>query len=82
MAKPVRHRDKWRIRWLDHTGQRCSEVYEKYHEAQHMLRRRQVEAAQIKRGLKPSPPEEKLFGELCDYWLEYCAPRGRPAKER
>lgn len=28
MAKPTKHRDKWRIRWADHAGKRQSEVYE------------------------------------------------------
>jgi hypothetical protein len=27
MAKPTRHRGKWRIRWIDATGKRQSEVY-------------------------------------------------------
>ncbi len=30
MAKPIRHRGKWRIRWLDADGKRQSEVFEDY----------------------------------------------------
>ncbi len=29
-SKPTRHRDKWRIRWIDANGKRNSEVYDDY----------------------------------------------------
>jgi hypothetical protein len=33
MAKPIRHRGKWRIRWIDADGKRRSEVYADYNDA-------------------------------------------------
>jgi hypothetical protein len=34
MAKPTKHRNKWRIRWVDYAGRRQSEVYERYQDAE------------------------------------------------
>ena len=45
MAKPTKHRDKWRIRWTDHAGKRQSEVYVRYKDAEQALRRHQIEVA-------------------------------------
>jgi hypothetical protein len=33
VAKPVRHGDKWRIRWLDEHGKRQSGVFDDYKRA-------------------------------------------------
>jgi hypothetical protein len=38
VGKPIRHRGKWRIRWLDPNGERCSEVYDDYKDAAFKLR--------------------------------------------
>jgi hypothetical protein len=70
MSKPVRHRGKWRIRWKDADGKRCSEVHEEYNEAERQLRKPQVEADEIKAGDKPKPPPERTVADLCDFWLE------------
>ena len=47
-ARPVRFRDKWRIRWLDHERRRCSALFETYGDADRALRVRQVEVDEVK----------------------------------
>ncbi len=37
VAKPTRHGDKWRIRWLDERGRRRSAVFDDYRTAQREL---------------------------------------------
>jgi len=80
-ARPVACRDKWRIRWIDAEGHRQSDVYDSYNEAERQLRKRQVEADEIKRRVRNAPPPEKTFGDLCHYWLEERAPRKRSKKD-
>jgi hypothetical protein len=41
MAKPIGHRGKWRIRWIDADGSR-REVFEDYADATRALRARQT----------------------------------------
>ena len=48
MAKPTKHRDKWRIRWTDHVGKRRSEVHERYADAEVALFRHRLEVAEVK----------------------------------
>jgi integrase len=81
VAKPVPHRDKWRIRWLDEQGKRQSAVFDEYKLAQRELSRRVVEVEEIRRGIRNATPPEKTFGDLCDYWLENRAPRKRSRKD-
>ena len=52
MAKPIRHRGKWRIRWFDENGGRKSEVYDDYRVAQSKVREHEVTVEQIKRGIR------------------------------
>jgi integrase len=56
-------------------------MFASYNEAERQLRKRQVEADEIKRGLRNAPPPEKTFGDLCDYWLDKRAPRKRSRKD-
>jgi len=81
VAKPTKHRGKWRIRWIDQKGERQSAVFDDYRRAQTELSRHQVEVEEIKRGVRNAPPPEKTFGDVCDYWLENRAPRKRSAKD-
>jgi len=81
VAKPTKHGDKWRIRWVDERGKRQSAVFDDYKRAQTDLSRRQVEVAEIRRGVRNAPPPEKTFGDLCEYWLETRAPRKRSHKD-
>lgn len=69
MAKPVKHRGKWRIRWLDQDGKRHSEVYDDFRDASFKLREHQQQVDEIKRGLRAAIVPDKTFEDLCDYWL-------------
>lgn len=77
MAVPARHYGRWRIRWIDSTGRRRSEVYDSHADAEFALRRHEVEAHEVRRGLRAAPPPPKSVGDLCDYWLEKRAPLKR-----
>jgi hypothetical protein len=48
MAKPTKHGDGWRIRWLDEHGERQSAVFDGYRRAQTELSRHQVEVEEIR----------------------------------
>jgi hypothetical protein len=56
VAKPVKHGDKWRIRWLDEHEKRQSAVFDDYKRAQTELSRRQVQVEEIKRGVRNAAP--------------------------
>lgn len=81
MAKPIKQRDKWRIRWFDENGIRQSEVFDDYRTAQQELSRREAEATEVREGLRSPRPPERSFGQLCDYWLEHRASRKRSQKD-
>jgi integrase len=80
-SKPRRHYGKWRIRWVDADGERQSEVYDKFEDAELVLERRRVEAKEIRRGLRPRPVIDHTFDQLADYWLDRRAPRKRSEKD-
>lgn len=46
---------RYRARYIDHRGKRCSRVFIDYHNALAWLRERQVETERIKSGLAPAP---------------------------
>jgi integrase len=77
MARPVHFRDRWRIRWLDEHGKRCSDVFPDFREAEFQLRLRQAQVEEIKRGLRAPVPADRTFDQLCDYWLKNRAPNKR-----
>ncbi len=81
MSRPVKHYRRWRIRWTDHDGKRCSEVYTKHRDAELALQRHEVEAEEIRRGLRPRPLGTHTFNELADYWIEHRASRKRSKKD-
>ena len=81
MAKPTRHRDKWRIRWVDHMGRRRSEVYERHDDAEIAVHRHQLETAEVRRGHRSPITAGKSFDEMCDYWLATRASRKRSEKD-
>ena len=76
-ARPVKLRNKWRIRWIDADGTRQSAVYEKFGDADKALRRVQTETDQVKTGERDRPPPPKTFNDLADYWVENRLPRQR-----
>ena len=81
MAKPTKHGDKRRIRWLDERGERQSAVHDDYKVAQTKQRRHQLEVDENKRGVRNAPPPKKTCGDLFDYWIERRAPRKRSQKD-
>ena len=81
MATPVRHRGRWRIRWIDATGIRRSAVFDEYRVAQTELRRREVEADEVRRGQREPVAEDKTFNDLADYWEAKRAVRKRSRKD-
>ncbi len=80
MGKPIRHRDKWRIRYVDDQGVRQSEVHDDFKSAAFALRQYEVRVEEIRRGIRIAPVD-KNFGELCDYWIENRASRKRDPKD-
>jgi hypothetical protein len=52
MARPVKFRGKWRIRWFDEFGKRQSDVFDDYKHAAAELRRHQHEVEEVRRGLR------------------------------
>jgi len=81
MAKPTNHRDKWRIRWIDHAGKRQSEVYDRYKDAEQALRRHQIEVHEIRCGERVPVARGKSFNDMCDYWLATRAKEKRSEKD-
>lgn len=66
-ARPTRHRDRWRIRWHDHTGQRRSKVFATYDEADR-------EPADTpfcvkRRPTRMSNPAAFFYVQVCAKWL-------------
>lgn len=70
MSKPVRHRGKWRIRWIDENGRRRSECHADYREAEYQLSRHRTQVEEVKRGLRTSVVADKTVGDAFDYWLK------------
>ncbi len=81
MSKPIKCRDKWRIRWDDAAGVRQSAVFAVHAEARVELARREAEVAEIKAGRANAPPPPKTFNDLADYWLVHRAPLKRSGKD-
>jgi len=77
MAKPVRHRNKWRIRWSDETGQRRSEVHEDHRDAVRALRAHEARVDEIVRGTRRPEVPDKTFDDVATYWLAQRAPQKR-----
>jgi integrase len=80
MATPIRHRGKWRIRWIDENHARRSEVFDDYKTAAHVLKQREVTAEERRKGILPKAPVEHTFEELCTVWTENRGARKRSAK--
>jgi integrase len=81
VARPIKQRGKWRIRWFDQDGARQSAVFTDYRAALDELRRREAEVTEVRLGLRPRRPAARSFDELCDYWIEHRAPRKRSGKD-
>lgn len=75
------HYGKFRIRWFDENGKRCSQVFNSRKEAKEALIRLQYEVnvriAERAAGIEP----EKYFDDLIAYWLEHRAAYKRSKKD-
>jgi integrase len=77
----MRHGKKWRIRWFDENGERRSEVYADYKDAEFALKTHWAEAEEIRRGFKVRPPKDRTFEELSRKWMEVRASRKRKPED-
>lgn len=80
MARPIKHRGKWRIRWNDARGERRSEVYDDFRSAHVALGRHLADVDEVRKGLRAPDPPSKTFDDLCDLWIEKRVPRKRSGK--
>jgi integrase len=81
MAQLERHYGKWRVRWKSHLGKRESKSFPSRPEALFFKKQKELELEEIKRGLVPAPPCDKLFDELCNYWIEKRATLKRSGRD-
>jgi hypothetical protein len=81
MARPTKHYGKWRIRWVDEHRCRQSETFDTRDEAVFAQQKHELEAKEIKRGLRGSIQPNKTVGDICDYWLERRVPLKRSPKD-
>jgi integrase len=81
MAKPIKHRNNWRVRWVDENGNRRSTVYDNYSDALFVQKQRELEVEEIRRGFRAPLEFEKTFTEACDYWMAKRAIRKRNPKD-
>ena len=81
MSRPRKHYGQWRIRWVDEQGVRQSETYDTREDAVFALSKHELEAKEIKRGLRSPLPPDKTVGELCDYYEAKRAPLKRSMKD-
>ncbi len=81
MAKPHKHRGKWRIRWTDEVGRRRSESFATFSMAAKAQRRRECESEERKHGLREPELEEHGFDELMSYQLTFKTPNKRSPKD-
>lgn len=81
MAKPVRHYDKWRIRWRDEYGERQSRVFDSKEDAALALKQAELHVQEIKFGITPKLAAKKTFTDLSEYWTANKLPFKRSAKD-
>jgi hypothetical protein len=77
MSRPVKHYDKWRIRWVDTQGKRYSRTFDDYNEAKRVLAQALHEVADVRVGLRVPVIQDKSYNDLCDYWITNRAPSKR-----
>jgi len=77
MSKPTKHYGKWRIRWIDEHGERQSAVLDEFKTAQLVLRQKELEADERRRGLRDPAPTERTVEDIADYWERERAPLKR-----
>jgi hypothetical protein len=68
----------WRIRRVDESRGRHSEVYQKRDDAVARLKEHEHRVSEIKRGRRLPDPPPRTFDEVADRWLKTGAPAGQP----
>lgn len=81
MGSIFKDRNRWRIQWFDEDDRRRSKTYKARTTAKNALAKLEVEAQEIRAGLKPRPGPQHSYSELCDYWLEHRTPRKKSPKD-
>ena len=81
MAKPTKHRGKWRIRWFDESGTRRSKSFTTHTAAVKALRQVESELDDWRAGLGEAPVQDQPFSTLCDHQLKYKTPKKRSPKD-
>jgi len=59
----------WQVRWYDASGQRRSQSFETYNEAQQATHKLLADAHAGRQGLLPKPPPKKSFADLTESWM-------------
>jgi integrase len=70
IPKPIKHYDKWRIRWVDHLGVRQSKTFATQAEAQLFISEKWPKEQKIKMGLAKPEPTQIDFNTLCELWIK------------
>lgn len=81
MARPIKHGKQWRIRWFDADHVRQSATFGDYNVAAHELRKREVEAEEVRRGTRQSPPPDRTMGDIFDHWVKHRAPEKKSGSD-
>jgi integrase len=81
MARPERHRKRWKIRWFDEFGKRHYETYDAREMAEVMLQRHHLHVKEVQLALRTGYCPSKTFRELAEFWLTTYAPNKRSFKD-
>lgn len=81
MGKPIKRGKTYRVRWIDPTGKRRSQTFKRSKDAEKALRLHQVEADQIRAGIKKQPEEDITFKDFCSFYKENYSKNKRSYKD-
>ena len=81
MASIAKRKKSFRVRWLDHMGQRKSATFLSHREALEFVRKKEVEADEIKHGIRVPLKLSKTVSDALDYWLENRSPKKRSSRD-
>lgn len=81
MASVTKRTKSFRVRWLDHLGERKSATFLSHREALEFVRKKEVEADEIKHGIRTPVDFSKTLNDALDYWLENRSPKKRSTRD-
>ena len=73
----TKHYQGYRARWLDENRRRQSATFPNKASATYCERKKKVEVAEIRRGLRSPIQPDKTFDDIAGYWNRYKVPRKR-----